>query len=376
MGSRVRYIGVIFMSEARKGINTKQIGATIAFGCLVATIAGTVAFCPTQTPKHNSSATKNASKIDTGTGRLSTKTLRVRLRTLINGFEGRIGLYIQDGSSTFGVYEDQRFSLQSVMKLIVAATAMDAVDRRGWQLSDRVFVRRQDLSLNIQPLAALVGDKDYFTTLGGLIVRAVVDSDSAASDILFARVGGAIQINAFLKRNGVEGMRVDRDERHLQTEIVGLTWHPEYVEASQLEQAKKRVSKAQQKKAFRASLKDPRDTATPKGMTTFLSLLVTGRLLSPTSTQSLLEVMRQTVTFPDRLKAGVPTDWKIAHKTGTSGTWEGVRGTINDVGILTTPKNRPIAVSVFIATSKRSLKEQSALIAEVARIITDTYKTN
>ena len=40
-------------------------------------------------------------------------------------------------------------------------------------------------------------------------------------------------------------------------------------------------------------------------------------------TRRLLDIMNQTVTFPDRLKAGLSGGWTLAHKTGTSGTWRG-----------------------------------------------------
>ena len=38
------------------------------------------------------------------------------------------------------------------MKLIVSITVMDAVDKRGWKLSDPVLLRKQDLSLYMQPI--------------------------------------------------------------------------------------------------------------------------------------------------------------------------------------------------------------------------------
>lgn len=300
----------------------------------------------------------------------ASSALHRRLLALAQDFDGRVGICIQDRSHIISVNGNQRFSLQSVMKLVVAAAAMDAIDRRGWHLSDPIQVRKQDLSLNVQPLANRVKEKGvYATTLGDLIFRAVVDSDSAASDILFARVGGAAAITRFLKQKRIDGVRIDRDERHLQTETLGLTWRPEYVDAALLAQKKKAVPKARQAAAFRAYLKDQRDTATPQGMTGFLYRLATGTLLSPASTQHLLGVMRQTVTFPDRLKAGVPAGWTLAHKTGTSGTWQGINGVTNDVGVLTTPDHRILAVSVFIAESRRPLKERAALMAQVTRLI-------
>lgn len=297
------------------------------------------------------------------------------LNTLSKTMDGRVGIGVQFAGSTravfVGVNSDQRFSLQSVMKLVVAAAVMDAVDQRGWKLAQPIVVRKQDLSLNVQPLADLVGKTGFKTTLGDLVFRAVVDSDSAASDILFARLGGVPAISRFLQRKQLErGIRVDRDERHLQTETGGLQWRPEFVDRAVLEQARKNVPTTRQAAAFRAYLKDIRDTATPQGMTAFLYKLANGTLLSPSSTRHLLGVMVHTATFPDRLKAGVPVGWTIAHKTGTSGTWEGMNAVTNDVGILTAPDKRPVAVSVFVAESRRPSAERAAFIAQVARLVT------
>jgi hypothetical protein len=71
---------------------------------------------------------------------------------------------------------DKRFSLQSVMKLIVGVAVMDAVDHGRWRLDEPVVVHRKDLSLYVLPIAK--GNRwRRFTTIGDLVRRAIVDSD-------------------------------------------------------------------------------------------------------------------------------------------------------------------------------------------------------
>jgi beta-lactamase class A len=108
-------------------------------------------------------------------------------------------------------------------------------------------------------------------------------------------------------------------------------------------------------------------------MTVLLGRLAGGGLLSPASTKRLLEILTQTTTFPDRLKAGVPDGWTIGHKTGTSGAWRGVTAAFNDVGILTGPKGETISIAVFIAESKASDKDMAKLMADIARAIATKY---
>jgi beta-lactamase class A len=295
--------------------------------------------------------------------------LQNELIRITRGFDGRVGVCVQDSSSTACVNGAQRFPLQSVMKLLVGIATMDAVERKGWRLDETVIVRKQDLSLAVQPLAALVTGDGFQTTIDDLIRRAIVDSDSAATDFLVARLGGPRAVQEVLDRHRVSGVRFDRDEHRLQTEIAGLTWRQEFVDGAVLDRALAAVPEARRDAAFRAYQKDPRDTATPLGMAVLLQSLARGTLLSPASTRRLLEIMTQTVTFPDRLKAGVPPGWTLAHKTGTSGTWRGVTAATNDVGVLTAPDGRLISVVVFIADSKASSENRAALMANVARTV-------
>ena len=264
---------------------------------------------------------------------------------------------------------DERFAMQSVMKLLVGIAALDAVDTRGWRLDDAITIYKQDLSLYVQPIARLVTNAGYTTNVGDLIRRAIIDSDSAATDILIARLGGAPAAQQVLLRKGLLGIRIDRDERHLQTEIAGIAWRPEFVDPELLNRAIESVPEARRTKAFAQYQADPRDTATPRGMVEMLSALGAGKLLSAPSTAFILQAMQDTVTGPDRLKAGMAPGWTLGHKTGTSGTWHGVTAATNDIGILTSPKGRKIAVAVFVGDSRASDTARAAAIAKVAAAV-------
>jgi beta-lactamase class A len=307
-------------------------------------------------------------------GPLQREKLQTEFQTLIRGFGGRVGICVQDDSGQACVNSRERFSMQSVMKLIVSFAVLDRVDHDGWNLDETIVVRREDLSLYVQPIAKLVTNKGYRTTLGDLVRRAIVDSDCAAADILIAKLGGPKQVQGFLDRHSITDIRFDRDERHLQTEIVGLEWRPDFVDPEVLQRAVHAVPERQRDTAYHQYQLDPRDTATPSGMASLLYLLASGELLSPASTKYLLEVMSQTVTFPDRLKAGVSQDWKLAHKTGTSDTWKEITAATNDVGVLTAPDGHRISIAVFIADSGEASPKRAALIAKAARLTISDYR--
>lgn len=303
---------------------------------------------------------------------ISDIALEAELRSVATQSDGRLGACALEGQARIAcVNGDQRFSLQSVMKLIVGAAAMHAVDHRGWRLDDEVVLRREDLSLHVQPLARIVEQQGEFrTTLGDLIERAVVESDSAATDYLFERLGGAPGLADFLRHAEASGgIRVDRNERQLQTEITGLVWRAEFVDSAELREARERLSPAQRRAAFEAYLADPRDTATPFATVEFLDRLARGRILSEASTDYFLGVMGRTRTFPTRLRAGAPAGWIVAHKTGTSSDLEGLNAVTNDVGLFRTADGRTIAVAVFLAESRQAASERDAVLAAVARAV-------
>jgi beta-lactamase class A len=300
--------------------------------------------------------------------------LQIEFQTLTRGFDGRVGICAQDETGLACAKGDQRFSLQSVMKLLVGLAVMDAVDHRGWRLDEEIVVRKEDLSLYVQPIAELVKDQGYRTTVGDLVRRAIVDSDSAAADILVGRLDGPKEVQPSLDRRAISGVRFDRDERHLQTEILGLEWRSEFVDPAILESAIAGVPQEHRDMSYRQYQTDPRDTATPRAMASLLYALANGKLLSPTSTTYLLEMMSKTVTFPDRLKAGVSKGWKLGHKTGTSGTWEGVTAATNDVGLLTAPDGHKISIVVFVGDSREAPSKRAAIIASAARLTISHYQ--
>jgi beta-lactamase class A len=215
-------------------------------------------------------------------------------------------------------------------------------------------------------LPTLLGIPAFVPRFGDLVRRAIIQSDSAATDFLIARLGGPRAVQQCLDRLNIKGLRLDRDERHLQTETVGLEWRAAFIDPTVLDAAKAAVPEASRERAFAAYMKDARDRSTPRGMVDFLYRLQDRRLLSESSTAFVLTAMEQCVTFPDRLKAGVPSGWKVAHKTGTSGSWKGVTVATNDVGIITAPDGTKLAVAVFVADSKATAAERASIIAKVS----------
>jgi beta-lactamase class A len=78
--------------------------------------------------------------------------------------------------------------------------------------------------------------------------------------------------------------------------------------------------------------------------------------------------MDATTTGPDRLKAGAPPGWSVAHKTGSSATWRGLAAATNDVGLMIAPDGSRILIAAFLADSRADDAERAAVLADSARI--------
>ena len=100
-----------------------------------------------------------------GAGSLHATQLQAQLNRLAEGFDGRVGVCVLDTHGPVCVAGDERFSMQSVMKLVVAMAVMDAVDHGKMHLGDPIIVRHEDLSVYVQPIAKLVGPTGYSTNI-------------------------------------------------------------------------------------------------------------------------------------------------------------------------------------------------------------------
>jgi beta-lactamase class A len=151
--------------------------------------------------------------------------------------------------------------------------------------------------------------------------------------MLIRDLGGPSRLNAWLKENGVEGLRVDRTIAQLL--------------------------------ADKRDLWDRRDSSTPMAMVDLLGRIYKAELITPKSRNYLLDVMAQCATGRNRMKALLPMGTPVEHKTGT------LNGYASDVGFISLPDGRRVAVAIFA----RGGADRPRTIAETARAIYDGFRT-
>jgi beta-lactamase class A len=83
--------------------------------------------------------------------------------------------------------------------------------------------------------------------------------------------------------------------------------------------------------------------------------------------------MTQTPTGLKRIKGLLPAGTVVAHKTGSSGTVNGLTAATNDVGLITLPNGKHLAVAVFVSDSTANDAAREEVIARVARATWDEW---
>jgi Beta-lactamase class A len=298
--------------------------------------------------------------------------IRDQVSALGNAFDGRVGIAVRsvDDNWVAGWRADELYPQQSVSKLWVSITALDAVDKGRVRLTDPITLRSDDITLFHQPIAALIRQSGaYTTTLDDLMFKAITTSDNTANDKLMRVVGGPGAVRAMIREKHLGSIRFYNGERALQSRIAGLIWSPSYSIGNAFYEARDALPAAIRKAAFNRYVEDPFDGAAPTAIVGALARLKRGELLSPPSTQRLLWIMGNTKTGANRLRGGLSPGWTLSHKTGTGQVLGPIQAGYNDIGILTAPDGRSYAVAVMIKTTSVPLPVRMTLMNNVVRSV-------
>lgn len=299
--------------------------------------------------------------------------LAANVAMLVRGFSGRVGVAVESVDQGWCIDSsgDQRLPQQSVSKLWVAMTVLDFRDAGRLKLDDPVTLRREDITLFHQPVAALIkSEQGYQTTVGELLQRALTMSDNTANDRLLRFVGGPNAVRDFIQRKGLGNIRFGPGERLLQSQTAGLTWQPAYAFGNAFNIARDRLPKPERLTAFERYVADPPDGAAPVAIANALARLKRGDLLSKGSTDYLIGTMESSHTGKQRLRGAVPPGWSFGHKTGTGQDLGARTAGYNDVGLLTAPDGRSYAIAVMIGDTPKPIPARQALMqAVVASVV-------
>lgn len=243
---------------------------------------------------------------------------------------GRLGVaaWRRGGAGALAWRGDERFPLCSTAKVMVAAAVLAQAAPAPGLLDERVRYAGADL-VSWSPVTERHADTGM--TVAELCAAALQHSDNGACNLLLDRLGGPSAVTAFARRIGDTAFRLDRRETELNAAVPG----------------------------------DVRDTTTPRAMAASLEALLLDEALAPAGRRRLLDWMLGCATGAERIRAGFPSGWRVADKTGT-----GSYGTTNDVGIVLPPQGGdPLIVAIYFTQTAPDARADSRVVADAAAIV-------
>ncbi len=297
--------------------------------------------------------------------------LQARLKALGLGFDGDVGIAVQSVEKGWAAQHDalRLYPQQSVSKLWVAMALLDKVDSGEVKLDEMVSLSRSDLTIFHQPIRKNIGNGIYRTTIADLLRRAMTQSDNIANAALFRRVGGQPGVMGFLRRQGLDNIRIGESEKALQMAIAGMQWDDSYSLGRTFWLARDKIPVARRAETMGAYLTDPMDGANPLAIADALVRLKNTDLLSLASSKQLIGLMAASKTGPKRLRGGLAQGWTMPHKTGTGQDLEKLSTAYNDVGLLISPKGNHYAIAVMIGATNRPVAERQQLMQQVTKAV-------
>jgi beta-lactamase class A len=353
-----------------------SIGKSLGFGLVILAASQVSTSAATPARHHAKPATQHHKAAPKPAAVPAPSYIRDRIDALGKAFNGRVGIAVKsvDEGWETGWKDDELYPQQSVSKLWVSITALDAVDKGRIRLDDKVTLSSGDITLFHQPIAALIRKSgSYSTTLDDLMFKAITTSDNTCNDKLMRVVGGPDAVRDMIAAKHLGSIRFYNGERALQSKIAGLIWSPSYSIGNAFYDARDALPDAVRKAAFDRYIEDPYDGAAPSAIATALARLKRGELLSPESTRRLLWIMGNTKTGANRLKGGLKAGWTLSHKTGTGQVYGPWQAGYNDIGVLTAPDGKSYTVAVMIKKTSVPLPTRMTLMNNVVRAVINQH---
>jgi beta-lactamase class A len=289
-----------------------------------------------------------------------------RLSAPIGGKVGVAAWQLDGKGERVMVNAGERFPMASTFKIAVAGAILASVDAGKLSLDRLIEVDPNDI-VPSDGIANLAIHPGISLSVQNLLELMLTLSDNTATDVLTRLAGGPQAATAWVRKQGIEDQRIDRDTAGILREFFNLPPGP-FNQALQEALTKDPQLEERGNHPNPAFDNDVRDTSTPTAMARLLTRIFNHQSLSVSSTKVLIDIMQRCHTGPGRLLGRMPAGTIIAHKTGTIG------GSVNDVGVMTLPDGKgQIVIAVFIKESDKPMEERERVIAEIARSVRDYF---
>ena len=223
---------------------------------------------------------------------------------------GRLGVLALCGDRVLDHRAAERFGMCSTFKLALAAAILRETDAGRLALDQWVPYSSADLVFHAPVTEANLAKGGM--SVGALAEAAQTTSDNVAANLLLKLIGGPEGFTVRLREMGDPTTRLDRYEPEMNL-----------VPAGEL-----------------------RDTTTPQASARLVARVFSGDLLEPHSRDLLATWCVATKTGLERLRKGLPADWRSGDKTGTASA-PGMPNKHNDIAIVWTPKGGIAVIAAY-----------------------------
>jgi len=268
-------------------------------------------------------------------------TLQRQIRDIAVDARGKVSVAcgLPDSSLNCDLDPQAHPPMQSVFKLPLAVTALHLVEQGQLSLDQALRFLPGDRILphTHSPLQDKYPDGKVDVPLRELLRLEISGSDNVAADIVLRTVGGPAIVNEYMRSLGVQGFHLEDDEQGLARDVA-----------------------VQYRNWFE-----------PAGAVQLLRRIGDDSPLTAQHTRMLLRWMQDASSGAERIKGELPAGTSVMHKTGSSGTRDGVTFATNDIGLITLPDGRRLAIAIFVTDSRADDDTRDAVIARIAKAAYD-----
>ena len=268
------------------------------------------------------------------------QALQKQIRDITKDAQGKVSVACSLPGTALNCDLDARSHppMQSVFKLPLVVAVLHQVEQGKFRLDQPIRFRKQDLILPkpYSPLQDEYPNGDVDVPLNRLLQLTVGLSDNTAADILLRLAGGPGVVSEYIASLPVPGFHLEDGEHELHRDV-----------------------QAQYRNWFE-----------PAGAVQLLRVISDHSPLTAQHTSLLLGWMLP-ATPTGRLDGALPKGTVVVHKSGTSDVDNGVCHAFNDIGLITLPDGRKLAIAVFITNSTADEAARKKVIARIGKAAYD-----
>lgn len=260
-------------------------------------------------------------------------SLTFKIRKLIKNKDCIVGVSVISGNRMWNV-GNQKQPLLSVFKILVA---LKVLENENINLNTKLKIDKSMLNKSTySPMLKKFGSVPFEISIKELLEYMISQSDNNACDILLDYYGGIAELEKYIHSIGFTDIEIFVNEKEMNIDI-----------------EKQYLNKAYNKDIVRLIKKAHE-----------------GKILSKDRTEFFNEIMIKTSTGENKLKAGLPQDAVIGHKTGSSSrNKNGEKIADNDAGFIILKNGKSYYISVMLTDSKMPDDMNAKLIKDISSIV-------